>query len=57
MDELLKYLASMAAQVVVLTDPEDDSDIEIDEVAACNQCGNTLNDGSDICDQCGGAFE
>lgn len=28
-----------------------------DEVTACNQCGNTLNDGSDICDQCGGDFE
>ena len=24
--------------------------------AACDQCGNTLNDGSDICDQCGGRF-
>ena len=30
---------------------------ESDRIAACNQCGNTLNDGSDICDQCGGAFE
>ena len=23
---------------------------------ACEDCGNTLNDGSDICDQCGGNF-
>jgi RNA polymerase subunit RPABC4/transcription elongation factor Spt4 len=23
---------------------------------ACEACGNTLNDGSDICDQCGGSF-
>lgn len=26
-------------------------------IDACENCGNTLNDGSDICDQCGGAFE
>lgn len=25
--------------------------------AACTNCGNTLNDGSDVCDQCGGDFE
>ena len=24
--------------------------------SACGNCGNTLNDGSDICDQCGCAF-
>jgi len=28
-----------------------------DKVAACADCGNTLNDGSDICDQCGGEFK
>jgi hypothetical protein len=28
-----------------------------DKVAACERCGNTLNDGSDICDQCGGEFK
>jgi len=28
-----------------------------DKVAACEGCGNTLNDGSDICDQCGGEFK
>lgn len=27
-----------------------------DRIAACEGCGNTLNDGSDICDQCGGEF-
>ena len=25
-------------------------------IAACERCGNTLNDGSDICYQCGGKF-
>jgi hypothetical protein len=30
---------------------------EDEEDAACKNCGNTLNDGSDICDQCGGKFE
>lgn len=29
---------------------------ETDTVAVCQSCGNTLNDGSDICDQCGGDF-
>ncbi|MEQ1950892.1 hypothetical protein [Mesorhizobium sp. CN2-181] len=28
-----------------------------EEDAACENCGNTLNDGSDICDQCGGDFK
>jgi hypothetical protein len=27
------------------------------KAAACEGCGNTLNDGSDICDQCGGEFK
>jgi len=31
--------------------------IERGEDAACEDCGNTLNDGSDICDQCGGEFK
>ena len=42
----VEYFASIAAQVVVIS-----------EVAACDQCGNTLNNGSDICDQCGGDFK
>jgi hypothetical protein len=25
--------------------------------AACEDCDNNLNDGSDICDQCGGIFK
>lgn len=37
-------------------DEDEDEDDDSDRIAACNQCGNTLNDGSDICDQCGGAF-
>ena len=28
-----------------------------EKIAACEQCGNTLNDGSDICYQCGGGFK
>lgn len=39
------------------SDEDDDSDDETFEMDACENCGNTLNDGSDICDQCGGAFE
>ena len=35
---------------------EDEDEDEDDRIAACDQCGNTLNDGSDICDQCGGVF-
>ena len=35
-----------------MTDEED----EDEDDDACENCGNTLNDGSDICDQCGGAF-
>lgn len=27
-----------------------------EDPAACENCGNTANDGSDVCDQCGGAF-
>jgi hypothetical protein len=33
------------------------TDCEENKVAACEGCGNTLNDGSDICDQCGGDFK
>ena len=32
------------------------ADIDFSAPDACENCGNTLNDGSDICDQCGGAF-
>lgn len=31
-----------------------DSEPELPD--ACENCGNTLNDGTDTCDQCGGAF-
>ena len=31
--------------------------VNADEPAACANCANTLNDGSDVCDQCGGDFE
>ena len=34
--------------------PEDE---EEDGGAACEDCGNRLNDGSDRCDQCGGYFK
>ncbi len=34
-----------------------EQDINAGKPAACDQCGNTLNDGSDVCDQCGGDFE
>lgn len=43
--------AFVAAWVWVYYDETED-----DHIAACDQCGNTLNDGSDICDQCGGTF-
>ncbi len=34
------------------------TNVELDDsIAACEGCGNTLNDGSDICDQCGGEFK
>ena len=35
---------------------EEDEDDDDEEDDACENCGNTLNDGSDICDQCGGTF-
>jgi rRNA maturation endonuclease Nob1 len=53
MGKLLEYLATIVAQVVVVSDEDEDEQ----EVAACEGCGNTLNDGSDICDQCGGMFK
>jgi hypothetical protein len=43
------HLASINFWAEVSEDP--------DALAACEGCGNTLNDGSDICDQCGGQFK
>ncbi len=34
-----------------------EQNVNAEAPAACNMCDNTLNDGSDICDQCGGDFE
>lgn len=34
-----------------------EKDLNADAPAACVQCDNTLNDGTDVCDQCGGEFE
>lgn len=36
--------------------PDDDED-EDDEPASCPRCGNTDNDGSDVCPDCGETME
>lgn len=38
------------------TPPHTWEDWEDDEDAVCENCGDTLNDGSDICSLCGGRF-
>lgn len=50
-DTLSRAIRKLRYADVLLLDGYDN------DPAACEGCGNTLNDGSDICDQCGGDFK
>lgn len=47
---------ALSALVECLRDAGHWGFVDGEDVASCIECGNTLNDGSDICDQCGGHF-